>query len=133
MKFFLSFFLCQDRCHRIGQTKLVTVYKLVTAESVDEDIFDMGERKRKLSEAVLGAQKSSKSSSSHTADDDIGAIGRILQKALLRVANNNNTNTNTDNNLKAQATTITSVGASVVVESRAYSVSVVNGQEIVEL
>ncbi|CAE7803360.1 ETL1, partial [Symbiodinium microadriaticum] len=43
----------EDRCHRIGQTKLVTVYKLVAQESVDESIFDMGERKKRLSHAVL--------------------------------------------------------------------------------
>jgi len=43
----------QDRCHRIGQTKPVTVYKLFAKESVDEDIFEMGERKSKLSKAVL--------------------------------------------------------------------------------
>jgi SNF2 family DNA or RNA helicase len=31
----------------------VTVYKLFAADTVDEDIFDMGERKSKLSKAVL--------------------------------------------------------------------------------
>ena len=43
----------EDRSHRIGQTKEVKVYKLVTLDSVDEDIFDMGERKSRLTEAVL--------------------------------------------------------------------------------
>ena len=43
----------EDRCHRIGQEKRVKVYKLVTEDTVDEDIFDMGERKSKLSKAVL--------------------------------------------------------------------------------
>eukprot|EP01033_Poteriospumella_lacustris_P003447 gene3447-2545_t len=43
----------EDRCHRIGQTKPVTVYKLVTQGTVDEDIYEMGERKRQLSQAVL--------------------------------------------------------------------------------
>ena len=31
----------------------MTVYKLFAEETVDEDIFDMGERKSKLSKAVL--------------------------------------------------------------------------------
>ncbi len=85
----------QDRCHRIGQTKPVTVYKLVTADTVDEDIFDIGEKKRKLSTAVLsddyhedknGKQAGPKKSVDMESDEvDIGAIGRILQKALLRV------------------------------------------------
>ena len=35
----------EDRCHRIGQKKPVTVYKLITLESVDEDIFKMQEKK----------------------------------------------------------------------------------------
>ena len=35
----------EDRCHRIGQKKPVTVYKLITKDSVDEDIFKMQERK----------------------------------------------------------------------------------------
>jgi SWI/SNF-related matrix-associated actin-dependent regulator 1 of chromatin subfamily A len=47
------FHVRQDRCHRIGQTRPVTVYKLFCEESVDEDIYDMGERKSKLSKAVL--------------------------------------------------------------------------------
>jgi SWI/SNF-related matrix-associated actin-dependent regulator 1 of chromatin subfamily A len=37
----------EDRCHRIGQMKDVTVYKLITEECVDENIFDMGERKKR--------------------------------------------------------------------------------------
>lgn len=43
----------EDRCHRIGQTKPVTVYKLVVKDTVDEDIFDMGVRKTLLSDAIL--------------------------------------------------------------------------------
>ncbi|GMH79941.1 hypothetical protein TL16_g08330, partial [Triparma laevis f. inornata] len=31
----------EDRCHRIGQTRPVTVYKLVTEGSVDEKIYEM--------------------------------------------------------------------------------------------
>ncbi len=31
----------------------MTVYKLFAEETVDEDIYDMGERKSKLSKAVL--------------------------------------------------------------------------------
>jgi SWI/SNF-related matrix-associated actin-dependent regulator 1 of chromatin subfamily A len=38
----------EDRCHRIGQTKPVTVYKLVSENTVDEAIFQIAERKNKL-------------------------------------------------------------------------------------
>ena len=37
----------EDRCHRIGQEKVVTTYRLITQGSVDENIFDMGERKKR--------------------------------------------------------------------------------------
>lgn len=43
-----------DRCHRIGQTKPVTIYKLVSENSVDHDIFKLGESKTQLNHAVLG-------------------------------------------------------------------------------
>ncbi len=43
----------EDRCHRIGQTKQVHSYKLVTEETVDEIIFETGQRKQRLTKAVL--------------------------------------------------------------------------------
>jgi hypothetical protein len=55
---------------------------------VDLDIYDMGERKQVLSNAVLGDNRCAKKTKLGEADtgaDDIGAIGRILQGALARV------------------------------------------------
>jgi len=48
--------LCQaeDRAHRIGQTKPVTVYKLVTNATVDEDISKIAGAKREATETLLG-------------------------------------------------------------------------------
>lgn len=43
----------EDRCHRIGQVKPVNIIKLVAKDTVDEDIYQMGERKSMLSKAVL--------------------------------------------------------------------------------
>lgn len=43
----------QDRCHRIGQTKPVTVIKMVAQGTVDEDIYSMGERKKEVNKSVL--------------------------------------------------------------------------------
>ena len=85
----------EDRAHRIGQTREVHVLKLVTGETVDEDIYAMGERKKRLSEAVLsntaGAKTAGGGSSKGGAagddgDGDIGAIGKILQRALIKKA-----------------------------------------------
>jgi SNF2 family DNA or RNA helicase len=43
-----------DRAHRIGQSKVVTVYKLVARGTIEEQILALGEKKRNLVEAVLG-------------------------------------------------------------------------------
>ncbi|KAG7363574.1 SNF2 family helicase [Nitzschia inconspicua] len=44
----------EDRCHRIGQKKPVTVYKLVTKDTVDSDIYKMQEMKAKMNAAIMG-------------------------------------------------------------------------------
>ena len=46
-------YAAQDRCHRIGQTKPVTIIKMVAAGTVDEDIYNLGERKKELNKSVL--------------------------------------------------------------------------------
>nr|XP_018902642.1 PREDICTED: lymphocyte-specific helicase-like [Bemisia tabaci]XP_018902643.1 PREDICTED: lymphocyte-specific helicase-like [Bemisia tabaci]XP_018902644.1 PREDICTED: lymphocyte-specific helicase-like [Bemisia tabaci]XP_018902645.1 PREDICTED: lymphocyte-specific helicase-like [Bemisia tabaci] len=43
----------QDRCHRIGQTRPVVVYRFVTAGTVDEKIVEVAGRKRKLEKLVI--------------------------------------------------------------------------------
>ncbi|KAJ4822652.1 Protein CHROMATIN REMODELING 19 [Turnera subulata] len=43
----------EDRCHRIGQTKPVTVYRLVTKGTVDENVYEIAKRKLTLDAAVL--------------------------------------------------------------------------------
>jgi SNF2 family DNA or RNA helicase len=42
-----------DRAHRIGQERPVIVYRLVAAETVEERILALQERKRSLAEVVL--------------------------------------------------------------------------------
>jgi hypothetical protein len=44
-----------DRAHRIGQSRTVTVHKLVTAGTLEERIAELLERKRALAAAVVGA------------------------------------------------------------------------------
>ncbi|EKX35088.1 hypothetical protein GUITHDRAFT_158768 [Guillardia theta CCMP2712] len=45
-----------DRCHRIGQTKPVSVFRLITVQSVESKIFERASNKRKL-ELVAIARK----------------------------------------------------------------------------
>lgn len=43
----------EDRCHRLGQTKPVMVYRLITKATVDQNIYNLSLRKLKLDAAVL--------------------------------------------------------------------------------
>ncbi len=43
-----------DRAHRIGQERPVMIYRLVAAETVEERILDLQQRKRAIGEAALG-------------------------------------------------------------------------------
>lgn len=42
----------QDRCHRIGQTRDVTIYRLITEYSIEENILMKSIQKRKLESLV---------------------------------------------------------------------------------
>ncbi len=45
-----------DRAHRIGQTKKVTVYKLIAKGTIEEKIEKLQEKKRDLAEQVIGGE-----------------------------------------------------------------------------
>lgn len=43
----------QDRCHRIGQTRPVTVYRLISAHTVEESILEKARERKKLNNVVI--------------------------------------------------------------------------------
>ncbi|CAM9364785.1 unnamed protein product [Ectocarpus fasciculatus] len=43
----------QDRCHRIGQTKTVKVYRLVTEDTIEEKVVERAQQKLKLDAMVV--------------------------------------------------------------------------------
>jgi 16S rRNA G966 N2-methylase RsmD len=45
------------RCHRIGQTKPVTIYRLITRKSFEAEMFDRASRKLGLEQALLGSRQ----------------------------------------------------------------------------
>ena len=47
-----------DRAHRIGQTKTVNVYRLITSDTVEEKMMKLQQRKRDTSEAVVNSENS---------------------------------------------------------------------------
>merc|ERR1719381_166087 len=47
----------QDRCHRIGQTKPVMIYRMVTANTIDQKIVERPAAKRKLEKMVIHREK----------------------------------------------------------------------------
>jgi len=89
----------EDRAHRIGQTRPVTVIKLYTEGTVDQGIFDMGIRKTQLTTAVLSEQVAAVGDEEDEDDQgkgrgkgkgrspargaaEVGLIGRILASVL---------------------------------------------------
>jgi SNF2 family DNA or RNA helicase len=43
----------QSRCHRIGQTKSVQIYRLITSNTYEKDMFDRASMKLGLDKAIL--------------------------------------------------------------------------------
>ena len=46
-----------DRAHRIGQKRVVTAYKLIARDTVEEKIVKLQTRKREASEGVIGSEE----------------------------------------------------------------------------
>jgi len=46
-----------DRAHRIGQTKVVTSYKLITRDTVEEKILILQNRKREIIRSTIGGEE----------------------------------------------------------------------------
>ena len=45
-----------DRAHRIGQKQVVTVYKLIVRDTLEEKIMDLQNKKKELAAQVLGSE-----------------------------------------------------------------------------
>ncbi|CAI9096837.1 OLC1v1033065C1 [Oldenlandia corymbosa var. corymbosa] len=70
----------EDRCHRIGQTKPVTIYRLVTKDTVDENVFEIAKRKLTLDAAVLQSGVEVENDEGIVSDK---TMGEILSSLLL--------------------------------------------------
>ena len=64
-----------DRAHRIGQTRDVTVYKVVCGQSIEERILALQERKASLAEEFVAAGGGASSLAALTREDLLGLLG----------------------------------------------------------
>jgi SWI/SNF-related matrix-associated actin-dependent regulator 1 of chromatin subfamily A len=64
----------EDRCHRVGQTKEVQVFKLISKNSIDETMLKI--QKRKLE---LGADISGENDESQTKSDMVSMLKEALK------------------------------------------------------
>jgi len=66
----------EDRCHRVGQTRDVTIYKLVSLHTIEEYILENAERKLRLDQDLQ--------SHDTTNDKAVAAAGaELLRQHLL--------------------------------------------------
>ena len=68
----------EDRCHRIGQQKPVTIIKMITEDTVDSDIFKMQERKSQMNEVILDSDSKARKS------QESAEMSQILEMAVSR-------------------------------------------------
>ena len=47
-----------DRAHRIGQTKMVNVYRLISSNTIEEKIMKLQSIKKEMSEAIVNSDNS---------------------------------------------------------------------------
>jgi len=69
------------RCHRIGQTKEVKVYRLVTKATYEQSLFETSAKKYGLDEAVLGGGDGADGggAGAKSAKEDAAKINRLLK------------------------------------------------------
>ena len=72
----------EDRAHRLGQTRTVTVYRLVADGTVDAGIVALAARKAALGTAVLGEGGSDGGGAGGGGEGEGTAVARLLADAL---------------------------------------------------
>ena len=62
---------CPDRAHRIGQKRAVTIIRMIAAQTIEEKILKLHEKKKELAEKML---EGTAESSSLTMDDILDLV-----------------------------------------------------------
>lgn len=72
----------QDRCHRIGQTRPVVVFRLATKGTVEEDLLMSADAKRRLEKLVI--KKGGFKTMGQKLDNNASLDQEILRSLLLK-------------------------------------------------
>jgi hypothetical protein len=75
-----------DRAHRLGQTKQVTVYRLVTQGTIDERILKMARNKKSVQDAVVGSSNAALPADSSAPPKQNEVVSLLLDDAELEGA-----------------------------------------------
>ena len=76
----------QARCHRIGQTKPVRIYRLITSRSFETEMFDRASKKLGLEQAVLGTFDQNEEDGKPTAQE----MEQLLKKGAYALLEDDN-------------------------------------------
>ena len=70
-----------DRAHRLGQVNVVNVYRLIAKDTIEEKILKLQEKKRGLSEQLLGNE--GLDATDFTRDELIALLGKEAQAGMV--------------------------------------------------
>ena len=63
-----------DRAHRMGQTRQVTVYRLITSNSIEERILKLARGKKDVQDAVVGSSSAGQTQSENLGSNDVVSL-----------------------------------------------------------
>ena len=105
----------EDRCHRIGQKKPVTVYKLVCEGTVDEGIYNLAVRKMAANKAILNDEQG-KGGQAASKGNDKKDISMLVSEAFQKFYETENAKGSIGGIVKAAEAEVSSVPAPVANE-----------------
>ncbi|XP_058828517.1 helicase domino-like, partial [Topomyia yanbarensis] len=76
----------QDRCHRIGQTRYVHIYRLVSEKTIEENILKKANQKRMLGDLAIEGGNFTTAYFKSTTIQDLFAVDNVEEDASARLA-----------------------------------------------
>lgn len=92
----------EDRCHRIGQKKPVTIIKMVAKDCVDEDIYNMQQRKARMNAAIMDNPSTTSDFAKEQRQTLNQAVDRYLKSPSMKKRAENREKENSSNSESAR-------------------------------